>query len=81
LARVAWSRARQREVALSELYNNDGIDYIRRRPDEILAEVLLDLHGWKSTTEAAPPWFVRPVLSVAALRAFPVKVWSRMRES
>jgi 4-hydroxybenzoyl-CoA reductase subunit beta len=63
------SRTEEREVALSELYNNDGIHYIRRRPDEILAEVLLDsLHGWKSTY-----WKLRrrgsfdfPVLSVAA---------------
>jgi len=43
-------RAGEREVLLSDLYNNDGIDYIKRRPDEILSEVLLDsLHGWKST--------------------------------
>jgi 4-hydroxybenzoyl-CoA reductase subunit beta len=63
------SRAGEREVALSELYNNDGVHYIRRRTDEILAEVLLDsLHGWKSTY-----WKLRrrgsfdfPVLSVAA---------------
>jgi 4-hydroxybenzoyl-CoA reductase subunit beta len=63
------SRSGEREVALSDLYNNDGIHYIRRRPDEILAEVLLDsLHGWKSTY-----WKLRrrgsfdfPVLSVAA---------------
>ncbi|HEV1993935.1 MAG TPA: FAD binding domain-containing protein [Candidatus Acidoferrum sp.] len=63
------SRSEEREVPLSELYNNDGIHYIRRRPDEILAEVLLDsLHGWKSTY-----WKLRrrgsfdfPVLSVAA---------------
>ncbi len=63
------SRSGEREVALSELYNNDGIDYIRRRPDEILAEVLLDsLNGWKSAY-----WKLRrrgsfdfPVLSVAA---------------
>jgi 4-hydroxybenzoyl-CoA reductase subunit beta len=63
------SRAEEREVLLSDLYNNDGMDYIRRRPDEILAEVLLDpLHGWKSTY-----WKLRrrgsfdfPVLSVAA---------------
>jgi 4-hydroxybenzoyl-CoA reductase subunit beta len=56
-------------VALSALYNNDGIDYIKRRPDEILAEVLVDsLDGWKSTY-----WKLRrrgsfdfPVLSVAA---------------
>ena len=63
------SRAGEREVLLSDLYNNDGIDYIKRRPDEILSEVLLDsLHGWKSTY-----WKLRrrgsfdfPVLSVAA---------------
>ena len=63
------SRAGEREILLSDLYNNDGMDYIRRRPDEILAEVLLDpLHGWKSTY-----WKLRrrgsfdfPVLSVAA---------------
>src|SRR5258707_5277692 len=63
------SKSGEREVLLSDLYNNDGIDYIKRRPDEILAEVLLDsLHGWKSTY-----WKLRrrgsfdfPVLSVAA---------------
>jgi 4-hydroxybenzoyl-CoA reductase subunit beta len=63
------SHSGEREVLLSDLYNNDGIDYIKRRPDEILAEILLDsLHGWKSTY-----WKLRrrgsfdfPVLSVAA---------------
>jgi len=63
------SRSGEREVALADLYNNDGIHYIQRRPDEILAEVLLDsLHDWKSTY-----WKLRrrgsfdfPVLSVAA---------------
>jgi len=63
------SRAGEREVALSDLYNNDGMNYSKRRPDEILAEVLLDsLHGWRSTY-----WKLRrrgsfdfPVLSVAA---------------
>jgi len=63
------SRSGEREVALSDLYNNDGINYIKRRPDEILVDVLLDsLHGWKSTY-----WKLRrrgsfdfPVLSVAA---------------
>jgi len=63
------SRSGEREVLLSDLYNNDGIDFIKRRPDEILAEVSLDsLHGWKSTY-----WKLRrrgsfdfPVLSVAA---------------
>src|SRR5512137_1836367 len=63
------SRSNEREVLLSDLYNLDGMNYIRRQPDEILAEVLLDnLHGWKSTY-----WKLRrrgsfdfPILSVAA---------------
>jgi len=63
------SRSGEREVLLADLYNNDGLDYIKRKPNEILAEVLLDsLHGWKSTY-----WKLRrrgsfdfPVLSVAA---------------
>ncbi len=67
------SRSGEREIPLSELYNNDGIDYIKRRPDEILAEVVLDsLQGWKSTY-----WKLRrrgsfdfPVLSVAAAARF-----------
>jgi 4-hydroxybenzoyl-CoA reductase subunit beta len=63
------SRSSEREVLLADLYNNDGLDYIKRKPHEILSEVLLDsLHGWKSTY-----WKLRrrgsfdfPVLSVAA---------------
>jgi 4-hydroxybenzoyl-CoA reductase subunit beta len=63
------SRSNEREVLLSDLYNLDGMNYIHRRPDEILSEVLLDnLHGWKSAY-----WKLRrrgsfdfPVLSVAA---------------
>ena len=63
------SRAGEREVALADLYNNDGMNYIRRRPDEILADVVVErVHGWKSTY-----WKLRrrgsfdyPVLSVAA---------------
>jgi 4-hydroxybenzoyl-CoA reductase subunit beta len=63
------SRSGEREVLLADLYNNDGLDYIKRKPNEILAEVMLDsLHGWKSTY-----WKLRrrgsfdfPVLSVAA---------------
>ncbi len=63
------SSAGERVVALSDLYNNDGMNYLTRRPDEILTEVLFDsLHGWRSTY-----WKLRrrgsfdfPVLSVAA---------------
>lgn len=63
------SRSGEREVLLADLYNNDGLDYINRKPNEILAEVMLDsLYGWRSTY-----WKLRrrgsfdfPVLSVAA---------------
>lgn len=63
------SRSEEREVLIADLYNNDGLDYIKRKPNEILTEVLVDsLHGWKSTY-----WKLRrrgsfdfPVLSVAA---------------
>jgi len=63
------SHSGEREVPLSELYQNDGIRYMKRQPNELLQEVLLDsLHGWKSAY-----WKLRrrgsfdfPVLSVAA---------------
>ena len=58
-----------RELALSDLYRNDGIDYMTRRHDEVLTHVLLPpAAGWKSVY-----WKLRrrgsfdfPVLSVAA---------------
>jgi 4-hydroxybenzoyl-CoA reductase subunit beta len=67
------SRTEEREIPLAELYNNDGMNYLRRKPNEILAEVLLDsLHDWRSTY-----WKLRrrgsfdfPVLSVAAAARF-----------
>jgi 4-hydroxybenzoyl-CoA reductase subunit beta len=67
------SAAGEREIALAELYRNDGIDYLTRRPDEILAAVLLpDAAGWKSCY-----WKLRrrgsfdfPVLGVAAAARF-----------
>jgi 4-hydroxybenzoyl-CoA reductase subunit beta len=63
------SAAGEREVAAADLYLNDGIDYLARKPDEILAEVRLpDATGWKSCY-----WKLRrrgafdfPVLGVAA---------------
>jgi 4-hydroxybenzoyl-CoA reductase subunit beta len=63
------SSSGEREVPLAELYKNDGIDYLARRPDEILTEVLLpEAEGWRSTY-----WKLRrrgsfdfPVLGVAA---------------
>ena len=58
-----------RDVALADLYKNDGIDYLTRRQDEILTEVKLPAaKGWKSSY-----WKLRrrgafdfPVLGVAA---------------
>ena len=61
----------ERELALEELYNNDGIDYLRRRADEILTEVRIP-HSWTSTY-----WKLRrrgafdfPVLGVGAAIRF-----------
>jgi 4-hydroxybenzoyl-CoA reductase subunit beta len=63
------SRAGERETLLADFYNSDGLNYMHRKADEILTEVLLDSsRGWKSTY-----WKLRrrgsfdfPVLSVAA---------------
>ena len=57
-----------RELALSDLYHNDGMSYLTRRHDEVLTHVLLPpAAGWKSVY-----WKLRrrgsfdfPVLSVA----------------
>ena len=61
----------EREVALADLYNNDGIDYLSRRSDEILTEVSVPA-GWTSSY-----WKLRrrgsfdfPVLGVAAAVRF-----------
>jgi len=67
------SHAGEREIPLADLYHNDGMLYLHRKPDEILAEVLLDpTHGWRSTY-----WKLRrrgsfdfPVSSVAAAARF-----------
>ena len=63
------SASGDRELELASLYNNDGMEYITRKPDEILTEVVLpDSAGWKSTY-----WKLRrrgsfdfPLLGVAA---------------
>src|SRR5258708_27053011 len=40
----------ERDVALADLYRNDGIDYLTRRSDEILTEVKLPAsEGWRSS--------------------------------
>jgi len=57
----------ERDVPLAALYNNDGIDYLTRRADEILTQVTVP-EGWTSSY-----WKLRrrgsfdfPVLGVAA---------------
>src|SRR5262245_6684327 len=57
----------EREVSVEDLYRNDGIEYLSRRPDEVLTEVRVPA-GWKSTY-----WKLRrrgsfdfPILGVAA---------------
>jgi len=61
----------ERELPLDALYNNDGIDYLSRRSDEILTEVSVPA-GWTSSY-----WKLRrrgsfdfPVLGVAAAVRF-----------
>ena len=64
------SRRGERELSLDALYRNDGIDYLTRRPDEILTEVAIPAGGPRSRSTY---WKLRrrgsfdfPVLSVAA---------------
>jgi 4-hydroxybenzoyl-CoA reductase subunit beta len=57
----------EREIAVEDLYNNDGIDYLKRRADEILTEVSIPANQtscyWKLRRRGA---FDFPVLGVAA---------------
>jgi 4-hydroxybenzoyl-CoA reductase subunit beta len=67
------SASATRQVAVSDLYQNDGIHYLTRRPDEILTAVQIpSMDGWRSVY-----WKLRrrgsfdfPVLSVAAAAKF-----------
>ncbi len=67
------SHSGEREVLLSDLFNDDGMNYLTRRADEILTEVRVDSpHNWKSAY-----WKLRrrgsfdfPVLSVAVAAKF-----------
>ncbi|MEW5863830.1 MAG: FAD binding domain-containing protein [Pseudomonadota bacterium] len=63
--------AGEREIPLEALYHNDGIEYLTRKPDEVLTAVRIPA-GWKSTY-----WKLRrrgafdfPVLGVAAAAKF-----------
>jgi 4-hydroxybenzoyl-CoA reductase subunit beta len=59
----------ERVVETAGLYNNDGIDYLHKRPDELLTEIHLPpLNGWRATYKKLRRRgaFDFPVLGVAA---------------
>jgi 4-hydroxybenzoyl-CoA reductase subunit beta len=59
----------ERVVDAAGLYNNDGIAYLHKRPDELLTEILLPpLNGWRATYKKLRRRgaFDFPVLGVAA---------------
>jgi 4-hydroxybenzoyl-CoA reductase subunit beta len=44
------SASSERDVAVTDLYANDGMHYLTRQPDEILTEIRVpDQTGWRST--------------------------------
>lgn len=59
----------ERMVDAARLYNNDGIDYLHKRPDELLTEIHLPpVNGWRATYKKLRRRgaFDFPVLGVAA---------------
>jgi 4-hydroxybenzoyl-CoA reductase subunit beta len=59
----------ERVVAAAGLYNNDGIDYLHKRPDELLTAIELPpVNGWRATYKKLRRRgsFDFPVLGVAA---------------
>jgi 4-hydroxybenzoyl-CoA reductase subunit beta len=59
----------ERMVDAAGLYNDDGIDYLHKRPDELLADIHLPpLNGWRATYKKLRRRgaFDFPVLGVAA---------------
>jgi 4-hydroxybenzoyl-CoA reductase subunit beta len=67
------SSAGTREIAVQDLYNDDGIRFLRKRPDEIVAELLLPpAPGWRSSYQKMRrrDSFDFPVVSVAAAVQF-----------
>ena len=63
------SRDGERELAVEDLYRNDGIDYVTKRPDELLTRVLLPKpNGWRASYRKLRRRgaFDFPVLSVGA---------------
>ena len=66
---VLASREGEREIAVEDLYRNDGIDYVTKRPDELLTEILLpEPNGWRASYRKLRRRgaFDFPVLSVGA---------------
>ena len=70
----------EREIPVASLYQNDGIDYLSRTPDEVLTEVRIP-SGWKSAY-----WKLRrrgsfdfPILGVAAAVKFEGETVSEAR--
>jgi 4-hydroxybenzoyl-CoA reductase subunit beta len=61
----------EREMKVEDLFRNDGIDYLSRKPDEILTEVKVP-DGWKSTycRLRRRGSFDFPILGVAAALKF-----------
>jgi 4-hydroxybenzoyl-CoA reductase subunit beta len=66
---VLVSGAGEREIAVEDLYRNDGIDYVTKRPEELLTQVLLpESNGWRASYRKLRRRgaFDFPVLSVGA---------------
>jgi 4-hydroxybenzoyl-CoA reductase subunit beta len=58
----------ERDLPLGEMYNDDGIQFLRKRPDEIVAELVLPpAEGWRSSYRKVRrrESFDFPVVSVA----------------
>ncbi|HZI65058.1 MAG TPA: FAD binding domain-containing protein [Thermoanaerobaculia bacterium] len=63
------SRDGEREIAVEDLYRNDGIDYVTKRPDELLKQIILPKpNGWRASYRKLRRRgaFDFPVLSVGA---------------
>ncbi len=69
---VLASPAGERELALEELYANDGIHYLTKRPDELLTGIHVPQDGWKASYRKLRRRgaFDFPVLSVGAAIRF-----------
>jgi 4-hydroxybenzoyl-CoA reductase subunit beta len=66
---VLASPGGEREIAVEDLYRNDGIDYLTKRPDELLTNVVLPAsNGWRASYRKLRRRgaFDFPVLSVGA---------------